>query len=223
MTFGADASIACWTQPSSARTPLWTSSGPDVLVDDRLPDLVLVEEGEALDVAHHLGERLREGREIEDRADRRLRSRKTSCSEKIVFPVPGCPITMLIEFCGKPPLRMTSRRPAGFRCSLAVMRCACPAAGRGSPAAPARSIGSACEHRATRLVRSSGFSRKASAPDWRARSRAASMLITSTGTTLGGGIALERPAQRGAASRRGIKISVMSAQGGDRRTRSSAE
>ena len=83
---------------------------PDGLVEDGARgELLLVVEAELLQVAHDLRQRLGERGEVEDRA--RLASwalAKISRSARIVLPLPGSPMTMLIELEGKPPPRMAS-------------------------------------------------------------------------------------------------------------------
>ena len=67
MIFGADASMAFSRYAEQRPHAALHELGADVLEEDGLADLVLVEEGEALQVAHHLGERLGQRGEVEDR------------------------------------------------------------------------------------------------------------------------------------------------------------
>ena len=89
--------ISSVSHGTSAGGPSAREQGSDVLVLDLGAELGLVEVGEALHVAHHLRHWLGEGAHVDDGPTRRLRCEKRSCSANTVFPVPGCPITMLIE------------------------------------------------------------------------------------------------------------------------------
>ena len=134
----------------------------------------------------------------------------------MLLPVPGWPITMLIEFVGKPPPRISSACGFPVLTRLVVHGATC-----------SRGVASVSRSSAAAATRRTGpspgvSSRNASAPDCERALAGREHAEDQDRHVRGGGVPLEQLGRAASPSSRGIMTSVMSAEGADLRTRSSA-